>query len=214
MADAFVKLDLTTEAVPYQGAASILFGDLRKICEYIEPTDDNLKVYSHRIYELFIRTCTEWESLCKDVLIATGSKEQPEKMTIQDYVSLENSINLGSLEVGLVFWNPKTKYIRPYENWVSSNPHLAWYKDHHIVKHNRNTKFRYANFQNLLLAMAGLFALHARVNFVAQGGGDTIRALGNQRQYTFKNHLFSLRDDVILSKAANNSPTTHTSRRG
>lgn len=200
MTDLFVKLDLTKEAGPYQSAISILNGDLRKICEYIEPVDDNLKVYSHRIYELYIRTCTEWESLCKDALIATGATKNPENMNVYDYVTLDKFLNLESLEVGISFWNPKPKYIRPYQGWTTLHPPLNWYQDHHVVKHNRNAKFEHANFHNLLFAITGLFALHVRVNFVPRGSGDTERHLGNQREYTFKNQLFSLRDDIKLSK--------------
>ena len=41
--------------------------DLQKLFEYIEPSEQNLKVYSHRIHELLFRTCNEIEANFKAI---------------------------------------------------------------------------------------------------------------------------------------------------
>ena len=40
----------------------MILRDLNNLYDYIEPSDDNFGVYSHRIYELLLRTATEFES--------------------------------------------------------------------------------------------------------------------------------------------------------
>ena len=51
-------------------AYQILENDLKTIFEFIEPNDDNCKSYSHRTYELFLRSATEFETNCKRILTA------------------------------------------------------------------------------------------------------------------------------------------------
>lgn len=46
----------------------ILENDLKKVFEYIEPCDDNLSTYSHRLYELLLRACTELKLIVKEYL--------------------------------------------------------------------------------------------------------------------------------------------------
>ena len=45
--------------------AHLIVCDLYEVFDYVEPHDDNMDIYSHRIYELFLRTATEFESNCK-----------------------------------------------------------------------------------------------------------------------------------------------------
>ena len=46
--------------------------DLNEIFDFVEPSNDNTSVYSHRIYELLLRAATEFESNCKGILKANG----------------------------------------------------------------------------------------------------------------------------------------------
>lgn len=45
---------------------------IKKHETYIEPSDDNKDTYSHRIYELYLRTCTEFEANAKFILKSNG----------------------------------------------------------------------------------------------------------------------------------------------
>ena len=186
--------DVAIYAASYVGAFDVIMGDLRHLCEYIEPSDSNLKVYSHRVYELLLRTCTEWESLCKDVLVSAGyQKTPPDKMGIYDYRELEVPFSLQGIEVGVLFWRPAPTYIHPYKGWKSSDPPLAWYSDYNTVKHNRNVEFPRANLDNLRLAVAALFVLHAKLKLIPVRAGQTERPTKNYTEIVFVGQIFSIR---------------------
>lgn len=51
-------------------AARLIVDDFERLFEFIEPHSSNENVFSHRIYELLLRTCTEIESCCKGILLA------------------------------------------------------------------------------------------------------------------------------------------------
>ena len=53
-------------------AAKLITIDLEHLFLYIEPTESNLSVYSHRIYNLFVRTAIEFEANCKSILKANN----------------------------------------------------------------------------------------------------------------------------------------------
>lgn len=186
--------DVAIHAASYVGAFDVIMGDLRHLCEYIEPSDPNLKVYSHRVYELLLRTCTEWESLCKDVLVSMGyQKTPPDKMGIYDYRELEVPFSLQGVEVGVLFWRPAPTYIHPYKGWSSSDPPLVWYSDYNSVKHNRNVEFPRANLDNLRLAVAALFVLHAKLKLIPVRPGQTERQTKSYTEIVFVGQIFSIR---------------------
>ena len=60
------------ESTSLINAARIIIKDYKDLIDYIEPTNENKLVYSHRIYELLLRTATEVEANCKGILWANG----------------------------------------------------------------------------------------------------------------------------------------------
>ena len=98
---------MSLEPAPYIGAFKMLSDDFRRLAEYVEPADLNLSTYSHRLYELLLRVCTEFESACKELLVAGGSSKKPSEMNIMDYRTLEASLQLEAREVGILIWQPK-----------------------------------------------------------------------------------------------------------
>ena len=82
-------------------AARLIMDDFEHLFECIEPHTINENVFSHRIYELLLRTCTEVESCCKGILVANGhtanSMEDYKKKDYFDY-TVEN----GTLEQDLL----------------------------------------------------------------------------------------------------------------
>jgi hypothetical protein len=143
----------------YLGSYRLLVEDLSRLCSFIHPCDENLSVYSHRVYELLLRACTEFESLAKDLLRADGFKKRG-NWTVRDYHRLNASLQLSDREVGLLFWQPEPKYIAPFAEWAGGSS-LKWYRDYNLVKHNRSAQFRRASFHNALSATAGLYAVMA-----------------------------------------------------
>ena len=60
------------DRISFIRAFHILSSDLIKLIDFIEPCDSNKFTYSHRIYELYLRASTEFESNCKAILKANG----------------------------------------------------------------------------------------------------------------------------------------------
>jgi hypothetical protein len=157
--------DLSSKKLEYLPSFKLIISDFERICEFIEPTDDNLATYSHRIYELFLRSCTEFESIAKDALISINYPKK-DKLNINDYVHLESHLGLERFEVGMTLWRPQTRFTKPFHRWTTNSPKLSWYQSYNQVKHNRNNAFRESNVENLVSAMHGLFALMAQTSLI------------------------------------------------
>ncbi len=138
--------------------------DYQEVCQFIEARDENLDTFSHRVYELYLRVCTEFESICKNLLVDYSYPKaltNPNDLKIYDYEKIYSDTNyLGTSrldkEVGLQFWQPNLKFIKPFEDWANGNT-LTWYQDYNKVKHNRDSDFSKASFKNLTLSFSGLF---------------------------------------------------------
>ncbi len=148
----------------YQTSFDLFLKDLHEVLEFVEPVEANKFTFSHRIYGLLLRVCTDFESLSKDLLIGAGCTKPPEAMNVLDYRSLEASLYLEEVEVDFLSWRPSPLRMTPYDKWTVAEPPLSWYKTYNIVKHNRDAQFSRASLDVLIEAGAGLFALIARVS--------------------------------------------------
>jgi len=115
----------------YETAFRLIISDFKEILNFIEPVDANLKIYSHRIYELFLRTCTEFESICKDMLVEQEYKKTPSSYNIKDYKTLFNPKSF--FKVGLLYWHPDSLIIEPFKEW-NTQYSLFWYQSYNSVK--------------------------------------------------------------------------------
>jgi hypothetical protein len=153
----------------YVSAFGLILKDFVRLTAYVEPTDANLRTFLHRLYEVILRACTEFESVCKDALVDRGSTKTRPEMNINDYRTLESSLQLEVTEVGWHLWMPLPKYVQPFRNWQTVSPPLAWYAGYNRVKHNRNSDFSRSNLENACLAVSGLFATLARLDLFPAG---------------------------------------------
>ena len=150
-------------------AYDLIIADFKKICEYIDPSDDNYTVYSHRLYEIFIRACTELESNMKAILKTNGYMKKNKKeevidedwWNINDYKKLEPILKLSDYTVLINFWNGgRGEKCVPFQNIANGNSgNLVWYQNYNEVKHNREKKFHLASLENLLNSLCGLFVI-------------------------------------------------------
>lgn len=139
----------------------LIVKDFLELFDYIEPCDDHRVVYSHRIYELFLRTSTEFEANCKGVLIANNCKPQNRDYSILDYYKLNKAMRLSEYKIEFSRWIEQYYYL-PFADW-NSGTSLSWYKAYNSVKHDRFNNYKQANLFNLLLAICGLLSiLHAQ----------------------------------------------------
>ncbi len=104
--------------------------------EYIEPTADNEKTYSHRTYELLLRVCTECESVWRDMVYASKwNQTKRHKMKMDDYRRLDPDWFFSCFNVSVLFWRPKPLLLYPFRGWREESG-VVWYQDYNAVKHN------------------------------------------------------------------------------
>lgn len=141
-------------------AYHLLEKDFIKLLDYIEPTDKNLSVYSHRIYEQYLRAATEFEANCTAILFANDYPKK-KNLKIEDFYKINKVSRLNEYQIRLYAWTPIPKIIEPFADWqntITFKP-LKWYQDYNSVKHNRNKNFELANFENLIKAISGVFVI-------------------------------------------------------
>jgi hypothetical protein len=155
-------MPITDKSIKYSFLAEfhLIISDLDQILTFIEPSDENLQTFSHRIYELLLRTCTSYEGLSKRILYVDGSTKDLEKMSITDYFKLNSTYKLSQHEIIIDSWRSGLKSLSPFENWNQSTYRsLVWYVAYNNSKHDRHQNFKEANLYNLLNAICGLFIL-------------------------------------------------------
>ena len=137
----------------------LLVQDYQQALEFIEPNDANGGVFSHRLYALLLRTCTEFENAAK-ALAARYDIPLPARPNITHFHPACFRQDLSGPAVGLLFWQPSPRYIRPFDGWATPESPLAWYRDYNLVKHSREQSFPCASLANVTSALAGLFVLY------------------------------------------------------
>jgi hypothetical protein len=151
----------------YVRAFILIQNDLHSIFEYIEPSDECKTSYSYRIHGLLMRVCIEIEANFKAIL-QENIFSPPERRSLNmiHYRKVDVTHHLSSYEVMLPIWNGTPPILKPFEPWRSgrglpnaNGPSLPWYQAYNASKHDRHDEFKKANFENLVLAVAGLLVL-------------------------------------------------------
>ena len=139
----------------------LMFQDLYQLFYFIEPHDTNLNTFSHRVYELYFRATTEFESNCKRILEENGYSKSG-NWYITDYEKISSVARLPEYRVKFKRWATPRDFT-PFADWSTSGTSLSWYQDYNKVKHNRYDQFSKANLNNLMNAFAALLCIiHAQ----------------------------------------------------
>ncbi len=123
------NIENTVEKRNFINGYYLLEQDLKEIFLFVEPTKDNYRTYSHRLYELFVRACTEFEANCKAILVENGIT-LPAYPNISNYFAIQkydpyNSINNYRVKLQL----SQEIDLSPLEAWgVDKAP--IWYKEY------------------------------------------------------------------------------------
>jgi hypothetical protein len=176
---------MSSSTFSYQASFDLFLKDLDEILEFVEPVDANKNTFSHRIYGLLLRVCTDFESLAKDLAIKSGDTTSPDKMNVKNYCKIETALHLEHVQVEFLSWRPRPIIFSPFHNWSTSSPPLLWYQDYNIVKHNRDSRFPLANLSTLVEAGSGLFALIAKASDFKWKGPEYNSWETENGQYTF-----------------------------
>lgn len=138
-------------------AYKLIEDDLKKIFEFVEPTDKNKNTYSHKLYELFLRCATEFEANSKSILYANGYTRK-KNLNIKDYYKINAATCLSRYKLKLNVWHPKEKILGPFKEW-SKGHSLTWYQKYNNVKHDRHRNFKEASLINVVNAASGVLAI-------------------------------------------------------
>lgn len=143
--------------------------DLKKLFDYVSPNNLNLNTFSHRIYEIFFRCCTEFENNASAILTSNGYSHLGNMNIKDDYFKINKALKLHDFEVRINVWENGPLILKPFLTWNSSTfSSLNWYRDYNSVKHSRTQNFTLANLDNLINSAAGLFILlFAQYNYHA-----------------------------------------------
>lgn len=134
----------------------LLEEDLKEIFSFIEPAQENFLTYSHRLYSLFIRACTEFEAGCKAILIEKAI-EIPDNSNINFYFKIHDYYK--SINNYLVRLHMSHEIdLTPLIDWKETKGPI-WYSEYNDVKHARVTEFNKANLKNVLDAVAAVYIL-------------------------------------------------------
>lgn len=198
----------------YTRAFLLIQDDLKKMFEYIEPADESLFVYSYRIHELLMRTCIEIEANFKAILRENiyepyyfkkdnsgvfkldndGHKikkyRKENKWNMSDYMIVNKTHNLSSYTVKIPIWNGESHTFKPFKSWGDDEA-LEWYQSYNKSKHNRHEDFKYANFRNLLNAVAGLLVLLSS-QFGTQSFSPGTTHIGVSQGYNYYKGTFGI----------------------
>ena len=144
-------------------ATRMILRDLNSLYDYIEPCDENLGVYSHRIYELLLRAATEFETNCKGILKASGYSKSESEWCVKDYFKISKAARLNEYTLTFERWTTAHEF-KPFVEWNPSRREpLSWYDAYNDVKHDRYGNFRQAKLEYLMNALAGLICImHAQ----------------------------------------------------
>lgn len=138
-------------------ALEVIQNDLKTIFEYVEPADKNGECYSYRIHSLYMRVCMEIESNFMLILTENGYKRTGD-WNMGDYKKLQPTHHLSEYEIEIPIWDGNRKSRQPFAAWKNDKP-LPWYQEHHKSKHERQTQFETANFNNMMDAICGLVVI-------------------------------------------------------
>lgn len=135
---------------------------LQGIFDYIEPADCNKCVFSHSLYALLLRACTEVEANFKSILVANGVPGS-DNFNMNDYKKVEESSKLSKYKVTFPFWRNLNGSMSdlemiPFESFQEGN-RPAWYVSYNEVKHNRDKEFQEASLLNCMNAVAAILVL-------------------------------------------------------
>lgn len=133
----------------------ILIQKLQEILLYVEPSEEGLKTYSHKLRELLILACTELESSLK--FYNLGKNERT-----SDYVKILELVDLTKYKISLIGYANPFKCC-PFENWSDANPtkSIVWYDAYNQAKHNRDASFQLSTLENCLHAISANIIMFA-----------------------------------------------------
>jgi len=143
-------------------ALIIIFEKLIDLFSYIEPNPASLdKVYSHRLRELLILACTEFENQCVTLMKKLNISPKSKNYITADYICLLQRGFLDEYSFSFPAYSNLSPFT-PFAHWGSSAPtqSLGWYNNYNETKHDRSANFDKATLNSVINAVLSNIVLH------------------------------------------------------
>jgi len=155
--------------------------DMMRVIEYIPLETRQYGVYSFKLTDIIIRSCSHIDSLLKDILRNKDLKDHPNQQKIKDSKSILEGTKKGMLtitdyiEIFAEYFNlaPVEVYIRrnydsikPFEKFKS--PKLGdkvptWWRVYNDLKHDFYSNINQGTIRNALASLMALFVLNCKL---------------------------------------------------
>ncbi|MFD1453979.1 hypothetical protein [Oceanobacillus sojae] len=150
---------------------------LLKTNQYVTHSNKNKDVYSDEFASILLLSCSELDSLFKQLCISTGHSKKGKYFTMTDYAQVIQSIfsNDFGISTGINTINDDSIIIFPFENIDASKPYanLTWWKDYQSIKHDRISNVSKGNLINVAYAVGAQYMiLRQLIEFMDESEGQ------------------------------------------
>ena len=129
-----------------------LENDLENTSRYVEPSGQE-NVYSFEFAKIIILSCTEIESVMKSICYELTGEEKGNMGEYKETILCR----FPRIISAVVTVNRLGKQIVPFDGWDSGR--LSWWDAYCAVKHNRESSFSDASYNNAVMALSALYVL-------------------------------------------------------
>ena len=134
---------------------------LMKTNRYVTHSNKNKDVYSDEFSSIILLSCSELDSLFKQLCIIRGIKSKGKHFQIKDYAPLIKELFTNSLGVSpsIGTLNNDSIILFPFNNIDVSVPYadLIWWEAYQAIKHNRIQNVVKGSLSNAILSVAAHF---------------------------------------------------------
>lgn len=148
---------------------------LVKTNQYVAHSNKNKDTYSDEFTSIILLSCSEVDSLLKQLCFNKSIKKSGKYYSMKDYVqAIEKHTDLG-LATGIEMINDNVISCFPFENIDSSKPYanLHWWKDYQSIKHDRIKNVAKGNLINAVNSVAAQhIILRILTDFISYSEGQ------------------------------------------
>jgi len=150
--------------------------DMMRVIEYIPLETRQYDVYSFKLTDIIIRSCSHIDSLFKDILRNRDLSDHPnqQKITkvkesltknqmikISDYIEIfAEYLNLAPVEVIIRRNNDRRRPFKEFENPSDKTP--TWWRAYNDLKHDFYSNIDQGTLENALASLSALFVLNCQ----------------------------------------------------
>lgn len=144
--------------------------DFENVLSNIHLDDKQFDVYSSKIASLLLATCSEIESISKELYLLNNGKKNDRNKIFYDHDALKLLNRLFLIEKKEIYISSrncylKNRYLKPFEKNTLKNDSgeektFKWNHAYQNIKHDKIENLKLGNFENLITAIGALYLLN------------------------------------------------------